>query len=162
LRALLAATSAAPEPSQLPPRRSVEPAKCGLRLLLAEDNAVNQKLAVRLLEKRGHCVVVGNNGREALQALEREACDVVLREGQMREMDGLEATTATRAREKETSEHVPIVAMTAHAMKGDREQCLETGMDGSLSKPLQPGELFETVERLAAWAARGRSPAPGR
>jgi CheY-like chemotaxis protein len=124
--------------------------------LLAEDNAVNQKLAVRLLEKRGHTVRVVGNGKEALQALfgggsasEGDSFDVVLLDVMMPEMDGLETTTIIRTREKGTPNHVPIIAMTAHAMKGDRERCLEVGMDGYISKPLQPGELFDAVEKLA-------------
>ncbi len=120
-----------------------------LRLLLTEDNAVNQKLAVRLLEKRGHSVVVANNGREAIEAIESDEFDVVLMDVQMPEMDGLEATAAIRAREEETGGHIPIVAMTAHAMKGDRERCLKVGMDDYISKPLQPSDLFEALERLA-------------
>jgi CheY-like chemotaxis protein/HPt (histidine-containing phosphotransfer) domain-containing protein len=120
-----------------------------LRLLLTEDNAVNQKLAVRLLEKRGHSVVIANNGREALDEIQRDHFDVVLMDVQMPEMDGLEATAAIRAREQETGGHVPIVAMTAHAMKGDRERCLKVGMDDYISKPLQPTDLFEALERLA-------------
>src|SRR5262249_40630422 len=93
---------------------------------------------------------------EALEALERQAFDVVLMDVQMPEMDGFEATAAVRAREKTTGGHVPIVAMTAHAMKGDRERCLQVGMDGYISKPLQPNDVFETVEGLAA-----ASPPPG-
>jgi PAS domain S-box-containing protein len=134
-------------------RSAIGPSDRGLRLLLTEDNAVNQKLALRLLEKRGHKVVVASNGREALEALEGQAFDVVLMDVQMPEMDGFEATTAIRAKEKTTGGHVPIVAMTAHAMKGDRERCLQVGMDGYISKPLQPTELFEAVEGLAAAGA---------
>src|SRR5207248_7155146 len=92
----------------------------GLRVLLAEDNAVNQKLAVRLLEKRGHRVTVAGNGREALEALDRERFDAVLMDVQMPEMDGFAATAAIRQRERTTGAHLPVIAMTAHAMKGDR------------------------------------------
>ncbi len=119
-----------------------------LRLVLAEDNLINQKLAIRLLEKRGHKIEVVNNGKELLDVLERGRYDLILMDVMMPEMDGLEATLAIRAREAETGGHIPIVAMTAHAMKGDRERCLEVGMDGYLAKPLQPGELFETIESL--------------
>ena len=120
-----------------------------LHLLLTEDNVVNQKLAKRLLEKRGHSVVIAGNGKLALEALERELFDMVLMDVQMPEMDGFEATRAIRANEQQTGRHIPIVAMTAHAMKGDRERCLQVGMDGYISKPLQPNELFDVVESLA-------------
>ncbi|OYW16774.1 MAG: hypothetical protein B7Z55_13855, partial [Planctomycetales bacterium 12-60-4] len=131
-------------------RRSIAAGTNCLRVLLTEDNAVNQKLAVRLLEKRGHTVVVAGNGREAIDALARESIDVVLMDVQMPEMDGFEATRRIRERERTTGDHVPIIAMTAHAMKGDRERCLAEGMDGYISKPLRPSELFESVESLAA------------
>jgi PAS domain S-box-containing protein len=121
-----------------------------LRVLLAEDNAVNQTLAVRLLEKRGHRVTVVGNGREALAALERERFDAVLMDVQMPEMDGFEATAEIRAREKPTGAHLPVIAMTAHAMKGDRENCLARGMDGYVTKPLRPEDLFAALEGLAA------------
>ncbi len=119
-----------------------------LRLLLAEDNAVNQRLAVGVLEKRGHHVVVVGNGREALAALDRESFDAVLMDVQMPEMDGFEATAAIRARESPIGVHTPIIAMTAHAMKGDRERCLAEGMDSYVSKPLRPQELFDVLEQL--------------
>jgi CheY-like chemotaxis protein len=134
-----------------------------LRVLLAEDNAVNQKLAVRLLEKRGHSVVVADNGREALAALERQEFDAVLMDVQMPEMDGFEATAAIRARERQTGAHVPVIAMTANAMKGDREQCLEAGMDSYVSKPLRPEDLFAVLEGAvpeAEPAARNGPPDP--
>jgi CheY-like chemotaxis protein len=133
-------------------RPLVEHCQRELRILLTEDNAVNQKLALRLLEKRGHQVSVAGNGKESLAALEKDSYDVVLMDVQMPEMDGFEATAAIRAKEKRTGSHVPIIAMTAHAMKGDRERCLEAGMDEYVSKPLQPRELFDTIERLAASA----------
>ncbi len=119
-----------------------------LRILLAEDNAVNQRLAVRLLEKRGHTVMVANNGREALTALEREPFDLVLMDVWMPEMDGFEATAAIRERELLCRTHVPIVAMTAHAMKGDEERCLEAGMDAYLPKPIDSQRLFRTIDSL--------------
>jgi signal transduction histidine kinase/DNA-binding response OmpR family regulator len=124
-----------------------------LRVLLAEDNAVNQRLTVRLLEKRGHTVTVVQDGTEALAALQRQTFDVVLMDIQMPHMDGLEATQAIRAREQDTATRVPIVAMTAHAMQGDRERCLAAGMDGYVTKPLRPTELFEVIARLTAPAA---------
>jgi two-component system, sensor histidine kinase and response regulator len=116
-----------------------------LRVLLAEDNAVNQRLAVRLLEKRGHRVTVAGNGREALEALEKESFDLVFMDVQMPEMDGLEATAAIREKEKTSGGHQPIIALTAHAMKGDREKCLAGGMDGYLAKPIRPQELEEIL-----------------
>jgi CheY-like chemotaxis protein len=119
-----------------------------LRFLLAEDNLVNQKLAVRLLEKQGHRVVVASNGREALAALEGGGFDLVLMDVQMPEMGGLEATEEIRRREQATGRHIPIIAMTAHAMKGDRERCLEAGMDDYVSKPIQSKLLFDIIESL--------------
>ncbi|MHB8608941.1 MAG: response regulator [Candidatus Acidiferrales bacterium] len=117
-----------------------------LRVLLAEDNLVNQRLVVRLLEKRGHQVVVAATGLEALKALEKESFDLVLMDVQMPEMDGLEATIAIREKEKSTGLHQPVVALTAHAMKGDREKCLAGGMDGYLTKPIRPQELEQLLE----------------
>ncbi|AMV38421.1 response regulator [Planctomyces sp. SH-PL62] len=124
-----------------------------LRLLLAEDNVVNQRLAVSLLEKRGHQVRVVGNGREALAALEGQSFDAVLMDVQMPEMDGFEATAAIRSRESASGGHTPIIAMTAHAMKGDRERCLAEGMDAYVAKPLRPQELFEVLEHLNLAAA---------
>jgi PAS domain S-box-containing protein len=121
-----------------------------LRVLLAEDNNVNQRLAVRLLEKRGHRVVVAANGREALDALAKGKFDLVLMDVQMPEMDGLEATASIRENEKSSGLHQPIIALTAHAMKGDREKCLEAGMDGYLTKPIRPSELDEILEDYVA------------
>jgi signal transduction histidine kinase/CheY-like chemotaxis protein/ligand-binding sensor domain-containing protein len=118
------------------------------RILLAEDNAVNQKLATRLLEKRGHTVVLAENGVAALVALDAQSFDLILMDIQMPEMDGIEATTAIREREKTSGKHIPIVAMTANAMQGDRERCLEAGMDAYVSKPLQIKEFFATIDVL--------------
>jgi two-component system sensor histidine kinase/response regulator len=119
---------------------------CSLQILLAEDNPINQKLATRLLTKRGHQVIVTANGKEALAALAAGAYDLVLMDVQMPEMDGLEATMKLREREKITGHHQPVVAMTALAMKGDRERCFEAGMDGYLSKPIRQQELDEVLE----------------
>jgi CheY-like chemotaxis protein len=116
-----------------------------LRVLVAEDNPVNQRLAVRLLEKRGHRVQVAVNGREALQALDRDEFDLVLMDVQMPEMDGVEATAAIREKEKGSGLHLPIIALTANAMKGDREKYLASGMDGYLAKPIRPLELDELL-----------------
>ena len=117
-----------------------------LKVLLAEDNLVNQRLAVRLLEKRGHRVVVAANGLEALAAQKKEHFDLVFMDVQMPEMDGMEATVAIREQEKRTGEHVMVIALTAHAMKGDREKCLASGMDAYLSKPIRPQELDDVLE----------------
>jgi signal transduction histidine kinase/CheY-like chemotaxis protein len=118
------------------------------RVLLVEDNAVNQTLALRLLEKRGYIVSLVGDGRKALTALERETFDVVLMDVQMPEMDGFEATAAIRKIEQSTGKHVPIIAMTAHALKGDEERCLSVGMDAYISKPIRTNELFGTMERF--------------
>jgi PAS domain S-box-containing protein len=120
-----------------------------LRILVAEDNPVNQQLALCLLERRGHSAAVAENGREALSAIEKHKFDLVLMDVQMPEMGGLEATRAIREKEKSTGGHLPIVAMTAHAMQGDRERCLQAGMDAYLPKPLDPKVFLETVERTA-------------
>jgi PAS domain S-box-containing protein len=125
-------------------------AESSLRLLVVEDNHVNQRLITRLLEKRGHRVVVAGNGREALIALEKETFDLVFMDVQMPEMDGVEATAAIRAREKGTQRHQPIVALTAHAMKGDQEHCLAAGMDAYLTKPIRPAELDEILQKCLA------------
>ncbi len=117
-----------------------------LHILLAEDNAVNQKLAVRLLEKRGHCVVVAPNGARAVALWEQQPFDVVLMDVQMPEMDGFEATAVIREREQRSGAHVPIIAMTAHAMKGDEARCLAAGMDGYVSKPVDAGKLLAIIE----------------
>jgi CheY-like chemotaxis protein len=125
-----------------PPRR--------FHILLAEDNVVNQRLTLRALEKRGHTVVVANNGVEALAALQRDRFDVVLMDVQMPEMDGFAATQAIREAEKATGAHQPIIALTAHAMKGDEERCLRAGMDAYASKPIQTQALLEAIARLLA------------
>jgi PAS domain S-box-containing protein len=119
-----------------------------LRILLAEDSLVNQKLAVGLLERHGHSVIVANHGREALAAFDSGKFDLVLMDVQMPEMDGFEATAAIRGREEETGRHIPIVAMTAHAMKGDRQRCLDAGMDAYVAKPIRAQQVFETIASL--------------
>ncbi|MGO9273685.1 MAG: response regulator [Terriglobia bacterium] len=140
-------------PATLVTRHSLREGKRRLHVLLAEDNAVNQKLAARLLEKHGHHVTVTSNGREALVALDQESFDVVLMDVQMPEMDGFEATAAIRAREQSTGRHLPIVAMTAHAMQGDQERCLAAGMDGYIAKPIKAQELIDLLERSSVVAA---------
>src|SRR5439155_2313844 len=129
------------------PRPVVATSRTPLHVLLAEDNAVNRKVAVRLLQKRGHTVVAVEDGRQAVRALDRERFDVVLMDVQMPEMDGFEVTAAVRARERFQGGHLPIVALTAHAMKGDRERCLAAGMDAYVSKPIEAEELCATLER---------------
>ena len=129
-------------------RHSVREVKRCLSVLLAEDNAINQKLATRILQKMGHTVTIAENGREALQILENARFDIILMDVQMPEMDGFEATSSIREKERITGGHIPIVAMTAHAMSGDREKCLAAGMDGYVSKPINTQELVENIEGL--------------
>ncbi|MCX6561078.1 MAG: response regulator [Candidatus Aminicenantes bacterium] len=135
-------------------RHTLAPSRARYDILLAEDNLINQKLAVRILENRGHKVTVVGNGREALEALDKAAYDVILMDVQMPELDGFQATAAIRAKELRTKAHLPIVAMTAHAMAGDRERCLMAGMDDYVSKPLKPVDLFQTLERVVERAGR--------
>jgi two-component system sensor histidine kinase/response regulator len=125
-----------------------------LRVLLAEDNRVNQKIAIRLLEKRGHNVVLAGNGEEALAALAQDTFDLVLMDVHMPVMDGFQAAMAIREKEKSTGLHQPVIAMTALAMTGDRERCLAAGMDGYLSKPI---DLQKLDDVLAVYAERRSS-----
>jgi signal transduction histidine kinase/ActR/RegA family two-component response regulator len=120
----------------------------GLHVLLAEDNPVNQRLASRILEKQGHRVTLAGNGREAVAALAKTDFDIILMDVQMPEMTGFEATEAIRRWERVTGRHVPIVAMTAHAMKGDRERCLDCGMDGYLAKPVRAADILKALEEF--------------
>jgi signal transduction histidine kinase/ActR/RegA family two-component response regulator len=119
-------------------------------VLLAEDNPVNQELALELLRMRGHSVRIASNGNEVLSALERESFDIILMDVQMPDMDGFQATAAIRSREKKSGEHIPIIAITGYAMKGDRQRCLDAGMDGYICKPIRSKELFEVVEQFTA------------
>jgi CheY-like chemotaxis protein len=120
-----------------------------LRILLAEDNPVNQKVALRILEKEGHAVTVAADGREALVLWQRQEFDLILMDVQMPEMDGLEATAAIRRAEmSQGGGHIPIIALTAHAMAGDRERCLAAGMDGYASKPMRAEEIRNEIGRL--------------
>jgi CheY-like chemotaxis protein len=117
-------------------------------VLLAEDNLVNQRLAVRILEKHDCSVTIASDGREALRSLEQQPFDVVLMDVQMPQMDGFEATALIRDKERHTGKHIPIVALTAHAMSSDREHCLRAGMDDYISKPIRSKELIEKLDRL--------------
>jgi CheY-like chemotaxis protein/HPt (histidine-containing phosphotransfer) domain-containing protein len=150
LDALLTALAGAAPGRRIPIDASpaAAPPRARLRILLAEDNAVNQKLAVCLLEKRGHQVVIASNGREAVRAVAEGPFDLVLMDVQMPELNGLQAAAAIREREKATGTHVPIVALTAHAMQGDRAACVAAGMDDYVSKPLRSEELFAAIARL--------------
>jgi len=142
-------------------RHHLHEARTRLRVLLAEDNAINRKLAIRLLEKQGHLVTVANDGREAVEAVENGEFDVVLMDVQMPNMSGLEAAAGIRARERSSGRHLPIVAMTAHAMKGDEERCLEAGMDGYISKPIQLARMMEEIARVTGPAGQTAVPAAG-
>ena len=135
-------------------------AQVPLRVLLAEDNPINRKLAVHLLKSRGYHVAVATNGREALRALDLNPFDAVLLDVQMPVMGGFEAAAAIREREKTSGGHTPIIAITAHAMTGDREKCLAAGMDAYISKPIRSAELFKTLDRLLPPAPAGPAVAP--
>jgi signal transduction histidine kinase/DNA-binding response OmpR family regulator/HPt (histidine-containing phosphotransfer) domain-containing protein len=147
----------APEPSVVSLAPLPEPAR-KLHVLLAEDNQINQKVAVTLLEERGHTVIVANNGAEAVEAFPKEKYDPILMDVEMPEMDGLQATAKIRQMEESTGERTPIVAMTAHAMKGDRERFLSAGMDDYISKPFDSEVLIEKVEGLDAAALVAKGP----
>jgi CheY-like chemotaxis protein len=157
ITAALGGAAAAPRASTgpVPDRQPARP----LRILVAEDHPVNQKLIVRVLEKWRHQVVLVSNGRQAVAAAERERFDLALMDVQMPEMGGFEATAAIREYEaRADAGHLPIIAMTAHALKGDRERCLEAGMDGYVTKPLQPQALFDAIEQTHR--GTGDPPAP--
>jgi two-component system, sensor histidine kinase len=146
-------STSAPLTSQTVPKRVKK-----LRVLLAEDNAVNQTIASRFLEKEGHHVTLACDGRQALAAIEREYFDVVLMDVQMPEMDGFEATTAIRAQERDTGRRLPIIAMTAHAMAGDRERCLAAGMDNYIAKPISARGLIELLREFCDAGREDASP----
>jgi CheY-like chemotaxis protein/HPt (histidine-containing phosphotransfer) domain-containing protein len=134
-----------PSPSA---QRSIPEERSGMTILLAEDNATNRVLATRLLEKHGHTIVLAENGRQAIEILDRQKVDAVLMDLQMPEMDGIEAIHAIREKEKTAGGHLPIIALTAHAMKGDRERCLNAGADDYVTKPIRTQELFAALERV--------------
>jgi two-component system sensor histidine kinase/response regulator len=146
-KAILSVMGSAPSVALLPSTAEGRPLETrSLRILLAEDNAINQRLAISLLEKRQHSVVVAENGIEAIAAWEREPFDLALFDVQMPEMDGLEATRIIREREMLNGGHLPIIAMTAAAMKGDYDRCFEAGMDAYISKPFRAAELWRTID----------------
>ena len=134
-------------PDQEPLRRKNKENAQGRRILLAEDNAANQKLALLLLKKFGYETVLAINGREAVQAVSEEKIDLVLMDCQMPEMDGFEATREIRKRESKAGKHVPIIAMTANAMLSDRQLCLQAGMDDYISKPINPQKMQDVLEK---------------
>jgi signal transduction histidine kinase/CheY-like chemotaxis protein/ligand-binding sensor domain-containing protein/HPt (histidine-containing phosphotransfer) domain-containing protein len=158
LNRVVAKQEAPPPPPTITPRElgGVTEGRC--RILLVEDNVVNQKVGVTLLENMGHTVTLASNGKEALDILARQQFDLVFMDVQMPEMDGLEATAAIRTREKQSGTHIPVVAMTAHAMKGDRERCIAAGMNDYISKPISQQQLLEAVRRNRS--ASSGTPAP--
>jgi CheY-like chemotaxis protein len=134
----------------LPPAfKKVELTIRPLRILLAEDNPINQRLAIRLLEKKGHHVTLAENGQKALIKVRTETFDAVLMDVQMPDMDGLEATRAIRRFEAQNGGHIPIIALTAHAMQEDQQRCLHAGMDYYMSKPIVIGELQRLLFEIA-------------
>ena len=135
-------------PRPLVTRHTLREEKNRVRILLAEDNVINQTLAVRILEKRGYSVTVAPDGQAAVEAFETGGFELVLMDIQMPRIDGFEATAAIREREKQTGGHIPIVAMTAHALVGDQKRCLDAGMDGYVSKPIRTSQLLATIERM--------------
>jgi PAS domain S-box-containing protein len=151
---VLSGIAALPDHGSLVTRHTIRENEKVLSFLVAEDNLVNQRLIARLLEKRGHTVVLVSNGQKALEALENQSFDIVLMDAQMPEMDGFETTISIRQKEKGTGRHLPIIALTAHAMKGDKERCLAAGMDGYVSKPLKLEELFAVIQELVPASIR--------
>jgi PAS domain S-box-containing protein len=150
-KVLLEVLGIAPQTQEPPPSepKPAEPtSRQTYRILIAEDNLVNQRVAIYMLEKQGHQVTGVMNGEEAMEALEKGNFELVLMDIQMPRMDGFQATTLIRQKEQKTGEHIPIIAMTAHAMKGDREKCLEKGMDDYISKPLNAKQLTDTIARV--------------
>jgi PAS domain S-box-containing protein len=158
--AIVAVLGSAGARGELVTRHNLEQERGGLRVLLAEDNPVNQKVAARLVEREGHQVTVVANGREAVEQIAQQDFDVVLMDVQMPKMDGFEATARIREHEKQTGRHVPIIALTAHAMKGDQERCLAAGMDRYLAKPVQARDLNAAIAAVVPRAGAGSALAP--
>jgi two-component system sensor histidine kinase/response regulator len=154
LRHVLASDPLSLGTKSLVTRHTIQEQLQSLSFLVAEDNAVNQRVIARLLEKRGHSVVLAQNGREAVQTLKRQHFDIVLMDVQMPEMDGFEATKLIREEEKDSGTHLPIIALTAHAMQDDKDRCLACGMDGYVTKPVKLGELFSIIENVIPGFAR--------
>jgi two-component system, sensor histidine kinase and response regulator len=150
---ILASHNDPAKPAAVVTRHTLREGRIPLRILLAEDNVINQRLAVRLLEKEGHTVIVAGDGMKALEQLEKHTFDLILMDVQMPVMDGLETTAAIRAKERKNGARIPIVAMTAHAMAQDRQRFLDGGMDGYISKPIDSKNLFETIQTVLAGAA---------
>jgi CheY-like chemotaxis protein len=153
-QAVVGALAAAPAPVVDTPVVTVTPAAAGRRILLAEDNLVNQRVATYVLERLGHTVVLAENGIKAVAEHARGRFDLILMDVQMPEMNGYDATGLIRDRERQTGERTPIVAMTANAMSGDRERCLEAGMDDYVSKPVNAAMLAEKIARLTAMTTK--------
>ena len=162
LDAIITALSGPGESQKSPSENqsSPEAGTRGLKILLAEDNAVNRRLATALLERRGHTVIAAENGRIALDLLGQQTVDLVLMDVQMPVMDGLEAIGAIRAKEQINGPRLPIIALTAHAMKGDRERCIDAGADEYMTKPIRTNELFAAIDRVSGGSANRVPPAP--
>jgi len=153
LEGILLAFSAAPKeekPAVLITKHSIRETRRRLNIILAEDNIINQKVVLHLLEKQGHRVSLATHGQEVLAALKKDKFDLILMDVQMPVMNGFDATRAIRQEEKKTGMHIPIIAMTAHALKGDRERCLDVGMDDYIDKPLKSDQLFKTIEEVVS------------
>lgn len=158
LKTILQVISNSPQPTKTPRNARLEPVRTtGRRILIAEDNKINQMLVVRMLEKHGYDAVLADTGAEALKLSQQEYFDLCLMDVQMPDMDGFTATAEIRRLEKGGRRHFPIIAMTAHAMKGDRARCLEAGMDGYVSKPLHPKELITEIERWLSFDSPGET-----
>jgi CheY-like chemotaxis protein len=149
--ALEASSSSATAPLTAGAATSSDP----LSILLVEDHPVNRKLAVLILERQGHQVTSAENGREALAVLEQRSFDLILMDVQMPEMDGLEATRAIRSSEAASGSRVPIIAMTANAMSGDRQMCIDAGMDGYVAKPVKREVMFAEINRILKESRNG-------